>query len=122
MLSRNLKIHMVGAACDIVGKLVRDRIPEIMRAEGKSPDVEHISGESLRSALKDKLVEEAVELREAADLSSDKSGDIREELADVLEVVDALADVYDLDREEIRAAQRKKRADRGGFKQGYFLK
>lgn len=105
-----------------MGKLVRDRIPEIMRAEGKSPDVEHISGESLRSALKDKLVEEAVELREAADLSDDKSGDIREELADVLEVVDALADVYDLDREEILAAQRKKRADRGGFKQGYFLK
>jgi predicted house-cleaning noncanonical NTP pyrophosphatase (MazG superfamily) len=105
-----------------VGKLVRDRIPEIMRAEGKSPDVERISGEALRSALKDKLVEEAVELREAADLSDDKSGDIREELADVLEVVDALVEAYGLDREEMLMAKRKKRADRGGFDRGYFLK
>ncbi|MGA9139663.1 MAG: nucleoside triphosphate pyrophosphohydrolase, partial [Methanocella sp.] len=98
----------------IVGKLVRDRIPEIMRAQGKSPEVESIDGVRLRSALKDKLVEEAVELREAAD--------IREELADVLEVIDALVDAYSLDREEILIAQQKKRRDRGGFDQGCFLK
>jgi predicted house-cleaning noncanonical NTP pyrophosphatase (MazG superfamily) len=114
MLSRHLKIHMVGAACDIVGKLVRDRIPEIMRAEGKSPDIEHVSGVRRQLALKDKLVEEAVELRD--------SDDIREELADVLEVTDALICAYGLDIEEIRAMQCKKRTERGGFEQGYYLK
>ncbi|OPY29909.1 MAG: hypothetical protein A4E28_00629 [Methanocella sp. PtaU1.Bin125] len=114
MLSRHLKIHMLKTSSDIVGKLVRDRIPAIMRAEGKSPEVERISGERLRQALKDKLVEEAAELRAAAD--------IREELADVLEVADALADAYGLDREEVAAIRRKKHADRGGFREGFFLK
>jgi predicted house-cleaning noncanonical NTP pyrophosphatase (MazG superfamily) len=97
-----------------VGKLVRDRIPEIMRAEGKSPEFERISGERLRRALKDKLVEEAAELRAA--------GDIREELTDVLEVADALAEAYGLGKEEIAALRRKKCSDRGGFEQGWYLK
>jgi predicted house-cleaning noncanonical NTP pyrophosphatase (MazG superfamily) len=98
----------------IVGKLVRDRIPEIMRREGKSPEVEEIKGERLRAALKDKLVEEALELHVA--------GDIREELADVLEVADAIIDVYGLDAREIQALKRKKCEERGGFDKGYFLK
>jgi predicted house-cleaning noncanonical NTP pyrophosphatase (MazG superfamily) len=97
-----------------VGKLVRDRIPEIMRREGKTPDVEQIAGERLKIALKDKLVEEATELQ--------ASVDVREELADVLEVVDALVDSYGLDEIELQSIRWKKREERGGFDKGYFLK
>jgi predicted house-cleaning noncanonical NTP pyrophosphatase (MazG superfamily) len=97
-----------------VSKLVRDRIPEIMRREGKTPDVEQIAGERLKSALKDKLVEEALELHSSAD--------IREELVDVLEVIDAIVDAYDLDDVELQSIRWKKREERGGFDKGYYLK
>jgi ABC-type phosphate transport system permease subunit len=76
-----------------VSKLVRDRIPEIMRREGKTPAAEEIAGERLKCALKDKLVEEALELHTA--------DDIREELVDVLEVIDAIVDAYGLDDVEL---------------------
>lgn len=95
-----------------MGKLVRDRIPEIMRQQGKSPVIETIEGETLRLALKDKLVEEAMELR---------SGVLTEELVDVLEVIDELIDSYGLDRREIEAVRERKREERGGFKKGFFL-
>ncbi len=97
-----------------MSKLVRDRIPEIMRREGKTPVVEQIAGERLKSALKDKLVEEALELHSSAD--------IREELVDVLEVIDAIVDAYGLDEVELQSIRWKKREERGGFDKGYFLK
>jgi predicted house-cleaning noncanonical NTP pyrophosphatase (MazG superfamily) len=97
-----------------VEKLVRDRIPEIMRREGKTPDVGRVSGEQLRAALKDKLVEEALELQASADAQA--------ELVDVLEVVDAIVEAYGFDRAEIEELKKKKCAERGGFKEGYFLK
>jgi predicted house-cleaning noncanonical NTP pyrophosphatase (MazG superfamily) len=97
-----------------VSKLVRDRIPEIMRREGKTPDIEQICGERLKGALKDKLVEEALELQAATD--------IREELADVLEVAEAIIDAYGLDEVEIQSIRWKKREERGGFDKGYFLR
>jgi predicted house-cleaning noncanonical NTP pyrophosphatase (MazG superfamily) len=97
-----------------VGKLVRDRIPEIMCREGKTPQVEEIEGDRLKTALKDKLVEEATELRDAVD--------IREELADVMEVAEALIDAYGIDEVELLAMRWKKREERGGFDKGYFLK
>ncbi|WP_424356605.1 hypothetical protein [Methanocella sp. MCL-LM] len=96
-----------------MGKLVRDRIPEIMRLQGKDPEVERISGERLRRALKDKLVEEAEEVRQTDDLV--------EELADVLEVVDALIDAYGLDHGEIEHVRADKKAKRGGFSSGEYL-
>jgi len=101
-----------------VSKLVRDRIPEIMRREGKTPDVGRVTGERLREALKDKLVEEALELRAAASAAAD----VRAELVDVLEVADAIVDAYGLDRAEIEELKKKKHAERGGFKEGYYLK
>ena len=97
-----------------MSKLVRDRIPEIMRRDGKTPDVDQITGERLRRALKEKLVEEALELEAAAD--------VREELADVLEVAEAIIDAYDLDEVEIQSIRWKKREERGGFDKGYYLK
>ncbi|MFC0039168.1 nucleoside triphosphate pyrophosphohydrolase [Actinomadura rayongensis] len=91
------------------GKLVRDRIPEIIRASGAEP-VTYIADETeYRQRLRDKLREETAEAC-AADPS-----DLPGELADVLEVVHALAAAHGLTParlEEIRAA---KSAARGAF-------
>lgn len=96
-----------------MGKLVRDRIPEIIRQQGKTPEIVQISGEKLRQALKDKLVEEAEEVRQAEN--------ILEELADVQEVVDALIEAYGLDPAAVELARADKKAKRGGFTSGQFL-
>jgi len=96
-----------------MGKLVRDRIPEIMRKEGKTPAIRKVEGNELRQALKDKLVEEAGELRQAENIS--------EELADVLEVIDALIDAYGLNLKEIASLKERKKIIRGSFRNGSYL-
>jgi predicted house-cleaning noncanonical NTP pyrophosphatase (MazG superfamily) len=94
-------------------KLVRDRIPDIIRAQGRTPVVEHLAAEERRGALLAKLVEEAAEAAEDQDLA--------EELADVLEVVRALAAALGLSLEELTELADRKKAARGGFEDGVFL-
>lgn len=96
-----------------MGKLVRDRIPEIINQAGESPEVTVLAPEDLRTALMDKLLEEAQELRD-----SDASGRV-EEMADVMEVIEAL--LAHFDREQVAQVQSRKRMERGGFEKGYFL-
>ena len=66
----------------VYDKLVRDRIPDIIRQSGSECATETFSPDEFRRALRDKLVEEA---REAANASDD---DLLIELADVEEHFD----------------------------------
>jgi len=97
------------------GKLVRDRIPEIIRADGRRPVVEVLPPGQRRRALLDKLVEEAAEAAAAG------QGDLAEELADVLEVVRALAGELGVDLQAVLHLSDRKRAERGAFDDGIFL-
>lgn len=87
-------------------KLVRDGIPDIIRAGGETP-VTHIAtpGE-YRRALRAKLREEMAEYFE--------SGDI-DELADILEVVYALGRLDGCDPAQLDAVRERKAAHRGTF-------
>jgi predicted house-cleaning noncanonical NTP pyrophosphatase (MazG superfamily) len=96
-----------------VSKLVRDRIPDVIRASGREPEVTHVKGEMLRQALKDKLIEEALELKETED--------VEEELADVLEVVDAIIGNYGIDRSKLAILQKEKHDRLGGFSCGHYM-
>jgi len=49
------------------GKLIRDRIPEVLEAEGLRYEVVPLDGEGFRAALLAKLLEEAGEAAAAAD-------------------------------------------------------
>jgi len=62
----------------IYNKLVRDKIPEIIKASGKSFDVHFAKKEEILPLLETKLNEEVSEYLEAKNL---------EELADVMEVL-----------------------------------
>lgn len=90
-------------------KLVRDRIPEIIRASGRECGIEIMDDEEYRRALLDKLVEEAQEAAEA------EPQDLVKELADLYEVIDAVIALHGIDRDEIRAKQQSRRTERGGF-------
>lgn len=93
-------------------KLVRDRIPEICRANGTIPLVRILSDEEFRRCLAAKLDEEVAEFHE--DLCA-------EELADILEVVYALAETIGSSEEVPNALRWKKRAERGAFSEKIFL-
>ncbi|WP_431954486.1 nucleoside triphosphate pyrophosphohydrolase [Nocardia lijiangensis] len=98
-----------------MGKLVRDRIPEIIRADGGTPDVRVLDADDYETALHDKLFEEAAELR-AAD-----ADDRLEEAADVLEVLLALATLNGFTLEDIVSTAKAKFAERGGFEDRLWL-
>lgn len=93
-------------------KLVRDHIPEIIRQDGGTPVCRTLGEDELLSALRQKLSEEVQEYL--------LSGET-EELADILEVVMALARTQGAPWEEVERILKEKRAARGGFEQGVFL-
>jgi predicted house-cleaning noncanonical NTP pyrophosphatase (MazG superfamily) len=110
-----------------VDKLVRDRIPHIMRAEGNEPVVRTLTDDQdFLHALLNKLVEESAEAYTAMVLDSteqNNSGEqarLVEELADVLEVLDAIKSVMP-DWSVVLSTQQKKRRNRGGFSYRYVL-
>lgn len=90
-------------------KLVRDRIPEIIRQQGRSCEIEIIPEEEFLQALSQKLVEEANEIAGAS------SNELIVELADLLEVVDQLLEFSEIDRESVLEQQRRRQVERGGF-------
>lgn len=96
------------------GKLVRDRIPEIIRRDGRVPVVETLDEDGYRRALLAKIAEEAGELA-AAD------GDVLDELADLLELVQAAAREFGLAPGAVQERAEAKRAARGGFERRLWL-
>ncbi|MEO3809447.1 nucleoside triphosphate pyrophosphohydrolase [Sphaerisporangium sp. B11E5] len=93
-------------------KLVRDKIPQIIRATGMEPIIRVADSGEYAARLRDKLREEVGEF-----FTSDQDP---EELADVLEVVYALAQLAGLDREELEKLRAAKAEERGGFVDRYI--
>ena len=87
-------------------KLIRDKIPEMIEQNGGNAVIRQLSQEEFVRFLEMKLDEEAGEYHR------DKTV---EELADILEVVYALAKVRGCSQEELLAVYEKKHAERGGF-------
>ena len=96
-------------------KLVRDQIPQIIAATGRQPVTRVLDQAGYQAALRIKLLEEAREAQEAPD------GRLASELADVLEVLKALAAAYDMSWDEVVSEADRKRAERGGFDDRIFL-
>ncbi|WP_405812461.1 nucleoside triphosphate pyrophosphohydrolase [Streptomyces sp. NBC_01520] len=91
------------------GKLVRDRIPEIIRRNGEEPVSYVADASEYRQRLRDKLSEETDEFLQA-------DGEVaKEELADVLEVVQALARNLGMTLDDLERLRASKAAERGGF-------
>lgn len=94
-------------------KLVRDRIPEIIEGKGSYCSVETLSERDYIKALDDKLNEELAEYQESRSL---------EELADLLEVMEAIVAARGYSVEELEKVRKQKREERGGFEKRIFLK
>lgn len=89
------------------GKLVRDKIPQIIRSKGLEPVIYTASTEEYATRLRDKLREEVEEF-----IASDDDPD---ELADILEVLYALAGQAGTDQQQLEKLRAAKAEERGGF-------
>jgi predicted house-cleaning noncanonical NTP pyrophosphatase (MazG superfamily) len=84
-------------------KLVRDKIPQIIESKGKTFSATVLNDEDYIKYLKEKAYEEL------------------EELADLLEVIRALAKHHGSSTEEVEAVRKEKAEKRGGFEEKVFL-
>ena len=94
-----------------MGKLVRDKIPQIIMSDGKIPIARTLSEEEYLTELDRKLDEEVAEYQ------ADKS---LEEMADVLEVLFAICEARGHSVDELMKVRDEKRENRGGFKEKIF--
>ena len=97
---------------EIYNKLVRDRIPDMIRTNGETPHTRILDMDEYLEHLEAKLDEETGEYHR------DKNA---EELADILEVVYALAEAIGCSKEELMQIYQKKHDARGGFADRVFL-
>lgn len=93
-------------------KLIRDKIPDLVQDAREQIAFHYASDEEYNKALREKLVEEVGEFLQNPS---------PEEMADILEVLDALCIMYDMDPAMIQDAKDKKFLERGGFDQKIIL-
>ncbi|OMD39461.1 nucleoside triphosphate pyrophosphohydrolase [Paenibacillus odorifer] len=97
-------------------KLVRDGIPNLITAQGEKYRVRTLEPKEYITELRKKLKEESEEYFQAA---SDEEA--LEELADMLEVIQALAETHGSNSAELEKLRAEKAERRGGFKDRIFL-
>ncbi len=96
----------------IYNKLVRDNIPEIIKANNKEPIIYMAEIEETKTLLFQKLFEELNEFKETPN---------EEELADMLEVIEGIGNLYQLNMNQVYQKKEVKRKERGGFQKRIVL-
>lgn len=97
-------------------KLVRDRIPDIIASTGRECQTIQLDEMTYKQELVRKLREESEEYFSAA-----ANEEALEELADMLEVIRALAAVHGSSWEQLDAVREAKALKRGGFMNRVYL-
>ncbi|MGH3662488.1 MAG: nucleoside triphosphate pyrophosphohydrolase [Micromonosporaceae bacterium] len=93
-------------------KLVRDRIPELIKADGEEPKMRIASDEEYPALLRLKLLEEVQEFLDSDDPT---------ELVDVVEVVRAIAKEKGVNATQLEKLRKRKEDERGGFNERAVL-
>ncbi|MDE6470928.1 MAG: nucleoside triphosphate pyrophosphohydrolase [Eubacterium sp.] len=96
----------------IYNKLIRDNIPEIIKKNGQTAYISMLDDKGYTAELQKKLIEETQEY-----LDSEEP----EELADILEVVEALASTKGKTLDEILEIKKCKAIKNGKFEKRLFL-
>ena len=96
-------------------KLVRDNIPNIIKSNGENPIISILEDEKYKEELEKKLYEEYMEVIESSGMNR------IEELADMLEVMKALAKLENKTLEDVIEVAKEKTKKRGAFDKKIFL-
>lgn len=97
-------------------KLIRNKIPQIIKSNGKKPTTRILNEDEYIEELCKKTQEELTEYLEA-----DTTEHKLEELSDLLELINALAQHEGTTLKEINNIRKKKAKERGGFSNRVFL-
>ncbi len=109
----------------IYNKLVRDKIVDIYKHDVENKisasgySVRYIEKDEILERLKDKLLEEAKEVFEA--YGEEDKTHLKEEIADVIEVIDAILYHNNIELKEVLSIRDAKKERKGGFEKGVFL-
>ena len=93
-------------------KLVRDKIPEIIKKKGEKCKVHIANDKEYWGKLKEKLQEEIEEFSENETI---------EEIADILEIIDAICDYKKFNKKKLETVKKNKAKERGRFKKKIIL-
>jgi len=93
-------------------KLIRDKIPEIINKRGGKVIIHKANSQEYWKKLKEKLLEEVKEFFKNETI---------EELADILEVVEAIRIFKKFGGRKVLAVKSKKLKERGGFRKRIIL-
>ena len=93
-------------------KLVRDKIPEIIKSRGQDLVTHIANNDEYWQKLKEKLKEEVEEFLKDSN---------EEELADLLEIIYTIRDFKNIDRERLEDIRKEKAGERGSFKNKIIL-
>jgi len=116
VVARGEKEHSRVRRNTVLGKIVRDKIPERIAQRQEAEVTRQIPASLKKGFLTSKLLEEALEVRNAQ--SADEK---RTELGDLLEVVRALIKSEGFTLEEVIVEADRKKQKAGGFDQGLVL-
>ena len=94
-------------------KLVRDKIPDVMRSNGAKPVIMRIHPDSMQLYLNKKLEEEVTEYL--------TDGTRVEELVDVMTVLLAILEVKGVSFYDFMRLYSRKLEEKGGFRKGIYL-
>ena len=98
-------------------KLIRDKIPAIIKKNNATSKISHLSHKRFFEELKKKLIEELLELQKAKNKK-----EFLNELAGVLEVLRNLARAKKISWRAVETKRKFKNKERGGFNKRLFLK
>src|SRR5579862_9054477 len=96
----------------LYNKLVRDKIPQIIKKDGKRPIFRTLSNIEYLDELVKKLREEVDEF---------EASHSAEELADIQEVILAILNVLKIEVKQLESLRKQKAKSHGGFQKRVFL-
>lgn len=106
---------MVRTEKEFHNKLVRDKIPQIIEEAGHEYEIRILSEEEFKEKVREKLVEEAKELLNA------ENDELVNELADVLQLIESIAEIEGIEIKDVVEKRKKKEEKRGSFRKRIFL-
>ena len=98
-------------------KLIRDELVYDIIKQGRGDRLRTAKPSEIKTFLYDKLKEEVQEV-----IDTKSKDELVEELADVLEVLDAILDYHEINKNQVKDTRRKKYNERGGFYKHMVLK
>ncbi len=100
-----------------LNKLVRDKLPAVYESIGQKAKLKLLSKDEHATALIDKIIEEAGELR-GPTITKEK---FTNEIGDLQQAIDDLMELKDITPEDVAKSQEAAKNEKGSFSQGAYI-